>query len=284
VTAGLLALLCFLKLAVFYFKPLLDYVGIALLVQGGLAVLTSPLPVNWANIGPTLLIKPDGSLRRWAALLVGILSTVLVGIGLRCQPTVRLEHRRSADIDSGTPALEIPATTAGVNAEGLCPPEGEGQLSPGSDLTCRRRLPGNGFLSLEYDLGMSTASDYSIRINVEPAETVGLAELRTDPAFALYSYPCCATVLGVDVPRARTKGNYDLYISSGKNPVSLTGRVEIRLAGRELYPASSSRSPRLRAMFAATEGGEPIHALTGCWSLLDASRIDCSVGFPVDSR
>ena len=239
-TASFLALLFALKLAAFYFVPWWEYLAIAVGVQGGLALLSSFLPVNWASIIPSLLSKPDGSLRPSAAVLVGLLSVASIAIGLRCQPAVSLEHRRGANIDAG--GLDIPQTVAALNTDGLCPPQDEGQPVPDGGKACKQRLPRNGFLRLEYDLGISRASAYSIRINVEPAETVGLAELRTDPAFALYKNPCCATV-GVEVPRARTKGNYDLYISSGKDTASLTGRVELRLFGRELYPASSSPEP-----------------------------------------
>jgi hypothetical protein len=281
VTANWVLLVFAVKRVSFYFAEWLHTLSIVGGVAAGLGLLAYFLPVEWAKLVPRLLSKADGTLRPLRVSCSIGLSLAFLAVGLLAEPRVTLEHVLEEDIDSGK-QLEIPQTPAAVYARNLCPRE----LSGGGDAAlddCERRLPPEGFLRLQYFLGFNSAAAYQVRLSLEPAEGVGFADLRTDPAFELATHPSYSDHLD----RARTAGNYDLYITSRKDAAGrgLTGTIEIRLLARELYAGQAGPAPRLHAKFSTdVEGGGTVAALTRCWSLLDARRLDCPESSPGGSN
>jgi hypothetical protein len=209
-----------------------------------------------------------------------IVSTALLGTALFSAPRVTLEHVRLGQIADAGRTLETPKTLAAVSRRNLCdlytPPP------------CDKPLPREGYLKLQYLLGLNRVSSYCIRISVEPAESIGLADLKTDPALELEAFPNFEgdAHKASDV-RAWTDGNYDVHVASRRDDSrgELTGTIEIRLLGRELGERPPGPTPTLRATFATdVEMKETVDALTGCWSLMDGSPLDCGVFASSGSR
>jgi len=230
---------------------------------------------------PAWLRRGDGTLRPGPVTMSVVLSLALLGIGLASHPTVTLQVIEAQPIDVGG-ELEVPATTAAVNSDYLCKgptPDCPIAGTPVIDPRCECPLPRDGFLKIEYDLGLSRTRSYCIRLSVGPPESMGFADLQTDPAFDLGKHPTYADKDAGGVrARARTAGNYELEITSGTDTsrTALAGRVELRLITRELYPGGAGPSPMLRAAFATDpEGEDVVDALTRCWSLPDGRRMDC---------
>jgi hypothetical protein len=270
-TVNWLLLLVAVKQVGFYLVSWMDFLTRAGVVLGGLAVLARFAPVDWSEVIPGLMRAPTGSLRVLSVSASVLLSMALLGTGLRSAPSVELEHVPQGSIDSGDGGkLEVPQTPAGVSSRDLCP---QGQP------VCERPLPQGGYLRVRYRLGLNRVSSYGMRLSVEPAEWVGLAALRTDPALELEAHPRSSPDgEKAGEVRAWTVGNYDLYIVSRRDAErsDLTGTIEIRVLGRELYAEHADATPRLRATFSTTvDMKETVDALTGCWSLLDGRRMDC---------